>query len=78
MTPFPTLKGSRLLLRQFRLSDSKRGQQLAGVKEVAFSTDAVKAALACDFMTLNLHRLYAPHFHDNPASDRVLLVIGMT
>lgn len=78
MTPFPILKGSRLLLRQFRLSDSKRDQELAGVKEVAFSTEAVKAALACDFMTLNLHRLYAPHFHHNPASDRVLLESGMT
>jgi GNAT acetyltransferase-like protein len=78
MTPFPTLKGGRLLLRQFRQSDSKRGRQPAGVKEVAFSTEAVKAALACGFMTLNLHRLNAPHFRDNPASGRVLLVTGMT
>jgi GNAT acetyltransferase-like protein len=78
MTPFPTLKAGRLLFRQFRLSDSKRSQQLAGLKEVPFSTEVVKAALACDFMTLNLHRLYAPHFPDNPASGRVLLEAGMT
>lgn len=45
---------------------------------MAFSTEVVKAALPCDFMTLNLHRLYAPHFHDNPASGRVLLEAGMT
>jgi RimJ/RimL family protein N-acetyltransferase len=41
-------------------------------------TEAFEAVLASGFSTLNLHRLYAPHFHDNPASDRVLLVAGMT
>ena len=30
------------------------------------------------FESLNLHRVYAQHFVDNPASGRVLQKIGMT
>lgn len=38
MPDFPTLKTDRLLLRQFRLSDAKAVQRLAGAKEIAATT----------------------------------------
>jgi RimJ/RimL family protein N-acetyltransferase len=43
-----------------------------------YATEAVKAVLAHGFTMLNLHRIYAPHFHTNPASGRVLQKAGMT
>ena len=43
-----------------------------------YATEAAKAVLAHGFTLLNLHRIYAPHFHTNPASGRVLQKAGMT
>jgi RimJ/RimL family protein N-acetyltransferase len=43
-----------------------------------YCTEAVKALLEYGFTHLNLHRIYAPHFHNNPASGRVLRKVGMT
>ena len=43
-----------------------------------YATEAVSAVLAYGFTHLNLHRIYAPHFLNNPASVRVLQKVGMT
>ena len=43
-----------------------------------FGTEVVTALLEYGFNSLTLHRLYAPHFHTNPASGRVLQKVGMT
>lgn len=45
---------------------------------LGYGMEAVKAVVTFGFSTLNLHRLYAPHFHDNPASGRVLQKAGTT
>jgi len=42
-----------------------------------YCTEAVKAVLAYGFQQLQLHRIYAPHFLNNPASGRVLQKVGM-
>jgi RimJ/RimL family protein N-acetyltransferase len=43
-----------------------------------YCTEAVEAVLGYGFTTLELHRIYAPHFLSNPASGRVLQKVGMT
>lgn len=43
-----------------------------------YCTEAVQAMLEYGFTHLSLHRIYAPHFHNNPASGRVLQKVGMT
>ena len=43
-----------------------------------YCTEAVQAVLDYGFTHLSLHRIYAPHFHNNPASGRVLRKVGMT
>ena len=43
-----------------------------------YCTEAVQAVLDYGFTRLLLHRIYAPHFHNNPASGRVLRKVGMT
>ncbi len=43
-----------------------------------YCTEAVSALLDYGFRKLRLHRIYAPHFHTNPASGRVLQKVGMT
>ncbi len=148
---FPLLTTERLHLRDFRISDAARVQELAGLKEVAqgtlrlphpypagaaeawiadqqrdyeagtsinfaillkaeeiligaigldfvpehhharlgywlgkpywnkgYATEAVNAVLAYGFTRPDLHRIYAGHFLNNPASGRVLQKAGMT
>ena len=43
-----------------------------------YGTEAVKSLVEYGFTRLKLHRIYAPHFHTNPASGRVLEKVGMT
>jgi RimJ/RimL family protein N-acetyltransferase len=43
-----------------------------------YATEAVKAVLAYGFTQRGLHRIYAGHFSNNPASGRVLQKAGMT
>ena len=43
-----------------------------------YGTEAVAALMEYGFDRLKLHRIYAPHFHTNPASGRVLQKVGMT
>lgn len=43
-----------------------------------YGTEAVTALVEYGFNHLKLHRIYAPHFHTNPASGRVLQKAGMT
>ena len=43
-----------------------------------YCTEAVRAMLDYGFTRLSFHRIYAPHFHNNPASGRVLRKVGMT
>ncbi|MGC3974817.1 MAG: GNAT family N-acetyltransferase [Nitrospira sp.] len=43
-----------------------------------YGTEAVTALVEYGFNSLRLHRIYAPHFHTNPASGRVLQKVGMT
>lgn len=43
-----------------------------------YGTEAVMALVEYGFNSLKLHRIYAPHFHTNPASGRVLQKVGMT
>lgn len=43
-----------------------------------YATEAVHAVLAYGFKQRQLHRIYAPHFLNNPASGRVLRKVGMT
>ena len=43
-----------------------------------YCTEAVRAVIDYGFTRLSLHRIYAPHFHNNPASGRVLRKVGMT
>jgi RimJ/RimL family protein N-acetyltransferase len=43
-----------------------------------YATEAVQAVLAYGFNQRQLHRIYAPHFLNNPASGRVLQKVGMT
>lgn len=43
-----------------------------------YGTEAVTALVEHGFNSLKLHRIYAPHFHTNPASGRVLQKVGMT
>ena len=43
-----------------------------------YCTEAVRAVLDYGFTRLSLHRIYAPYFHNNPASGRVLQKVGMT
>ena len=43
-----------------------------------YGTEAVSAVLAYGFNQRHLHRIYAPHFLNNPASGRVLQKVGMT
>ncbi|CAE6752307.1 MAG: GNAT family N-acetyltransferase [Nitrospira sp.] len=43
-----------------------------------YGTEAVTALVGYGFNSLKLHRIYAPHFHTNPASGRVLQKVGMT
>lgn len=43
-----------------------------------YGTEAVAALVEYGFERLQLHRIYAPHFHTNPASGRVLQKAGMT
>lgn len=43
-----------------------------------YGTEAVAALVEYGFNSLKLHRIYAPHFHTNPASGRVLQKVGMT
>ena len=42
-----------------------------------YATEAAGAAIAFGFETLRLHRIYAHHFSENTASQRVLEKIGM-
>lgn len=42
-----------------------------------YATEAAKAVLEFGFDKLNLNRIHAEHFTDNPASGRVLQMIGM-
>ncbi|MBV9075815.1 MAG: GNAT family N-acetyltransferase [Acidobacteria bacterium] len=42
-----------------------------------YCTEAVRAALDHGFATLKLHRIYATHFANNPASGRVMQKLGM-
>lgn len=42
-----------------------------------YATEAAKTAVNYGFATLGLHRIYASHFANNPASARVLRKIGM-
>jgi len=43
-----------------------------------YCTEAVRAVFDYGFTRLSFHRIYAPHFHNNPASGRVLRKVGMT
>lgn len=43
-----------------------------------YGSEAVTALVEYGFDNLHLHRIYAPHFHTNPASGRVLQKVGMT
>jgi len=43
-----------------------------------YATEAVNTVLVYGFNQLQLHRIYAPHFLNNPASGRVLQKVGMT
>jgi ribosomal-protein-alanine N-acetyltransferase len=43
-----------------------------------YATEATRAILAYGFHTLRLHRIWAHHFSNNPASGRVMLKCGMT
>ena len=43
-----------------------------------YATEALKAILRFGFETLNLNRIYATHFAENPASGRVMQKAGMT
>ncbi len=42
-----------------------------------YCTEAARAVVQSGFQTMNLHRIWAPHFKRNPASGRVLQNIGM-
>lgn len=42
-----------------------------------YCTEAARAVVQFGFETLELHRIWAPHFKRNPASGRVLHKIGM-
>jgi len=42
-----------------------------------YATEAAQAVLRYGFDTLGLHRIYAQHVRENPASGRVLKKIGM-
>ena len=42
-----------------------------------YGTEAVNAVLAYGFNQRHLHRIYAPHFLNNPASGRVLQKVGI-
>ncbi len=42
-----------------------------------YCTEAVRAVLVHGFQQLQLHRIYAPHFLNNPASGQVLKKVGM-
>ena len=43
-----------------------------------YATEAAAAVVAYGFEALGLNRIYAYHFHNNPASGRVLEKVGMT
>ena len=43
-----------------------------------FATEAGRSVLAYAFSKMNLHRVIASHFTDNPASGRVMQKLGMT
>lgn len=43
-----------------------------------YATEATRAVIALGFDKLGLHRLYARHFTQNPASGRVMQKAGMT
>jgi RimJ/RimL family protein N-acetyltransferase len=42
-----------------------------------FCSEAVKAIIRFGFEQLNLHKIYASHFSNNPASGKVMLNAGM-
>jgi [ribosomal protein S5]-alanine N-acetyltransferase len=42
-----------------------------------YGTEAAKAVVAYGFNNLQLHRIYAAHFSNNPASGRILIKLGM-
>jgi len=42
-----------------------------------YATEAARAVVKYGFGTLGLHRIFASHFANNPASARVLRKIGM-
>ena len=42
-----------------------------------YATEAARAVVKYGFETLGLHRIFASHFANNPASARVLRKIGM-
>jgi ribosomal-protein-alanine N-acetyltransferase len=43
-----------------------------------YATEAARAVIACAFDDVGLHRVFARHFTDNPASGRVMQKAGMT
>lgn len=43
-----------------------------------YCTEAAKALVRYGFEVIGLHRIYAAHFPDNPASGRVMQKIGMS
>lgn len=43
-----------------------------------YATEAARALIHFAFERLELHRVYAAHFVDNPASERILQKVGMT
>jgi [ribosomal protein S5]-alanine N-acetyltransferase len=42
-----------------------------------YATEAARAVVKYGFVTLRLHRIFASHFANNPASARVLRKVGM-
>ncbi len=42
-----------------------------------YGTEAAKAVMAYGFNELQLHRIHAAHFSNNPASGRILIKLGM-
>ncbi|MDZ4698307.1 MAG: GNAT family N-acetyltransferase [Rhodothermales bacterium] len=42
-----------------------------------YGTEAAEAVVAHGFQHLDLHRIFAAHFSNNPASGRILIKVGM-
>jgi len=75
----PTLCGGIGLVANRKHNHAELGYWL-GVPywRKGYATEAARAVVEYGFRELKLHRIFASHFPNNPASGRVLQKIGMT